>query len=148
RASESGDHAKAARFYETLTAAVPDRAVGMIKACEEYEAMGDRARAIDRCGSALLRDGTTVKDYDRFVRLVLAKNGALADNEKAALTHVLAHMKGEPKAQDAAVDLTCEVGARLSDAPMLRECADALAARDPSGVKAVTYQWALAVAEG
>ena len=78
RASKNGDHLTAARLYGALGKAVPDRAVNFVKMCEEYEALGDLAKAADACGDALLRDGARVSDYSRFVHLMLTKPGSSA----------------------------------------------------------------------
>jgi tetratricopeptide (TPR) repeat protein len=147
-ASKRGDHAAAARFYDTLAKAVPDRAVGFVKACEEYESLGDREKAIDRCGDALLRDGLQVKDYTHFVHLVVGKRGPLSAAETASLASVIAHMKDDPSGRPFADDLECEVGARTDNLAQLEECTTALAARAPDDPKTISYLWAKAAAEG
>ncbi len=145
KAAARGDHVAAARFYEALALAVPDRAIGLVKACEEDEAAGDLDKAIDACGGALLRDGLRVQDYARFVGLVLSRPGALREKDVAALHAVLDHMKSESVGRDAAADLECQVGTRISDASMLQECTGLLAARAPDDARTLTYEWALAV---
>jgi tetratricopeptide (TPR) repeat protein len=147
-ASKRGDHAAAARFYAALAKAVPDRAISFIKMCDEYEAMGDRDRAANSCGDALLRDGLTVKDYVHFVTLVLDKPGPLDDKERAALAAVLQHMKGESAGREAEADLQCRVGVRTSNLAQLRECTTELMATAPDDPKTLSYGWALAIQEG
>jgi tetratricopeptide (TPR) repeat protein len=148
RASKQGDHATAARLYVALAKAVPDRAVGDVKACAEYEAMGQLDAAIAACGDALLRDGSTVGDYERFVELMLSKPGDLSGKEAAALGQVLVHLREDAAGRGVVDDLECQVGARTSNVAQLHECTAALAAREPDGTKTITYLWALAVAEG
>ncbi len=147
-ASKRGNHASAARFYEALSNAVPDRAIGFIKACEEYEALGDREKAIDRCGAALLRDGLRVQDYTHFVHLVVGRPGRLSEKETAALAQVLQHMKDDPAGHAAVDDLECEVGAKTSNVAQLKECTAALMARAPADRRTISYRWALAIADG
>ncbi len=147
-ASRRGDHAAAARFWAALGVAVPDRAVSFTKACDEYEALGDDDRAIDACGQALLRDGLTVKDYSRFVHLVLAKPGPLNPKETVALGQVLDHMKADQAGRQAANDLECEIGVRTSNLEQLEECTAALSATAPDDPKTISYLWALAVQRG
>ncbi len=147
-ASKRGDHAAAAKFYDALAKAVPDRAVGFAKACEEYEATGDRERAISRCGDALLRDGLRVEDYTHFVHLVVGKPGPLSDTETAALDHVASHMRTDPAGRPFADELECEVATRTSNLGDIRECTAALMARAPDDSRTISYSWALAVAEG
>jgi hypothetical protein len=146
-ASKRDDHAAAARYYRALGLAVHDRAVAFVKACEEYEALGDRDQAIEMCGQALLRDGLTVKDYDHFVHLVLGQTRPLTDKETFALAQVLDHMREDPAGRDVVDDLECQVGARTSNVAQLRECTAALAARSPDDPRTISYLWALAVAE-
>jgi tetratricopeptide (TPR) repeat protein len=148
RASKLGDHLVAARFYEALGKAVPDRAIGYIKACEEYEAGGDLDAAINACGQALLGDGLHVKDYTRFVDLVVSKPGKLSDKEMAALTNVIAHMRETPAGQPFADEVECEVGVRTSNVATLRKCTAALVKSKPDDGKTIVYQWDLAYLDG
>jgi hypothetical protein len=148
RSSKLGDHAASAKYYRALGVAVPDRAIGYIKACEEYEANGERDKAIDMCGQALLRDGLVVKDYARFVGLVLAQPRALTGKEESALAQVIAHMKEDPAGRDVADDLECQIGARTRNVAELEECTIALIARAPDDARTISYRWALAVAKG
>lgn len=147
-ATKRGDHPAAARFYAALAQAVPDRAVSFVKLCDEYDAIGDREKAIAACGDALLRDGVTVWDYSRFVHLVIGKPGALTTKESAALANVIQHLREDPASRQVVDDLQCEVGVRTSNVAELRECTAALAARAPEDPKTTTYQWALAIQEG
>jgi tetratricopeptide (TPR) repeat protein len=145
RASKRGDHAAAARFYEALSLAVPDRSIGFTKTCDEYEALGDLEKARSACGDALLRDGVTVQDYTHFVHLVLIAR--LEEKDLKALANVIAHMRQDPNGLAAADDLECEVGLRTSNVAQLKECTPGLAARAPNDPRTISYQWALAVAQ-
>jgi hypothetical protein len=147
-AALKGDHATAARLYEALGQAVPDRAVGLSKACDEYEALGDRDKAINACGGALLGDGLRVVDYTHFVGLVLGKPGDLSPRDEGALAKVIDHMREDPAGRELAPDVECQVGTRMSNVAQLEECTAELSARAPNDVKTVTYEWALAVAKG
>jgi tetratricopeptide (TPR) repeat protein len=146
--AKRGDHMNAARYYKVLGVAVPDRAIGYIKACDEYEAAGDREQAIEACGQALLRDGTLVRDYLHFVDLVLGEPGAITDKQRAALAQVVAHMREDTAARDVVDDTECRVGVRTSNVAQLKECTTALAARVPDDPRTIMYLWAYAVARG
>ena len=148
RATKRGDHAAAVKFYLALAMAVPDQAVSFVKLCEEYEALGDIARATSSCADALLRNGVQVKDYTRFAHLVVSRPGRLTDRATAALGQVNQHMKDDPAGREAVYDVECEVGVRTSNVAQLRECTAALAARAPEDKDTITYQWALAIQEG
>jgi tetratricopeptide (TPR) repeat protein len=148
QAADRGDHAAAARFYGALAQAVPDRAVAYLKVCQQYEAMGDRERAIESCGQGLLRDGLTADDYAHFVHLVLSRPGPLGDKEALALTAVLGHMREDPGGRAAVDELECEVGVKTSNVAQLEECTARLAARAPANPRTLSYLWALAVEQG
>jgi hypothetical protein len=148
RAEKKGDHVRAAKFYETLAIAVPDRAVGSIHACQQYELAGDLELAIAACGRALFADGLEIKDYAHYLHLIESKPGKLSDADVAAMGEVLAHMRADPGGRDAVDELECEVGLRTSNVAQLRECTAGLAARSPDDIKTITYQWALALQEG
>jgi hypothetical protein len=148
RASKRGDHAAAVKYYAALAKVVPSRAIGFIKMCDEYEAMGDHNKAIDSCGQALLRDGLTVKDYSHFIQVVLAKPGTLSDKETSAVERVLGKMRTDKQSQAEARELGCEVGVRTSNIQDLRICTTELVAIAPGDPKTITYQWVLAIQEG
>jgi tetratricopeptide (TPR) repeat protein len=147
-ASKTGDHLAAAKYYNVLALAVPERAIGYTKTCDEYEAAGERDKAINACAEALLHDGLLVKDYTHFVHLMLGKPGKLTEKDIGALTQVLAHMREDPGGRDFADALECEVGTRTANLAQLRECTAALAARAPNSPETISYEWALAVQEG
>ena len=148
RATKKGDHAAAVRFYEALVRAVPDRSIGYSKSCDEYEAMGELAKATNACAAALTHDGVRLGDYTHFVHLVLQRPGSLSDKETTAVDAVVRHMKEDASAGEATADLECEVGVRTSNVAYLKECTTSMAARAPDAAKTVTYQWALAIQEG
>jgi tetratricopeptide (TPR) repeat protein len=146
-ASKRGNHEQAAKYWEALGIAVPDRAVSFSRLCDEDEASGEYDKAIEACGQALLRDGLTVHDYVHFVHVVLAKPGPVEPKETAALGQVIDHMKSEQAAHDVVNDLECEVGVRTSNVAQLKECTAALSATAPDDPKTISYRWALAVQE-
>ncbi len=146
-AAALGDHVAAARYYEALSVAVPDRAAGFSKACQEYEAAGDMQKAIDLCAQSLLREGLKVSDYTHFVHLVVNKPGLLSDKEKAAVANVIAHMREDPFGKVYADDLQCQMATRTSDLPQLRTCVVGMVQQAPDDAKTITYEWALAVAD-
>jgi hypothetical protein len=148
RASHKGDHLKAAKYYEVLATAVPDRAVGAKRACLEYEEAGEHDLAINACARSLMTDGLTVADYEHFVHLVLGKPGRLGDRDVQALDMVIAHMREDPGGKDAIDSLECEIATRTANVAQLRECTANMAARSPDDVQTLTYQWVLAIQEG
>jgi tetratricopeptide (TPR) repeat protein len=147
-AAKRGDHEAAAKYYATLARAVPDRAIGYTKMCDELEAAGHIEKAINVCGTALLHEGLLAKDYVHYVRLVLSRPGPVSDAQAKTLAAVITHMKEDPADADLANDLECQVGVRLANTTMLHECTQALAAKAPNDTKTITYEWSLAIQEG
>jgi len=147
-ATKHGNHAAAIKYYAALAAAVPDRAISYSKMCDEYEALGEKDKALESCGQAILRAGARVGDYIHFVNLDLAKPGPLPEKDVVALGRVLQTLKEDRLGKDAVPELECKVGVRTSNVVQLRECTAALAASAPDGAKTVTYLWALATLEG
>jgi hypothetical protein len=97
---------------------------------------------------ALTHDGVTVRDYQRYFTVALAKKGALTGEEVGLLGNVLQHLRDDPGGKDAADELECQLGVRLEDIDRLQRCTAALAARAPDDAKTLSYQWALAMERG
>jgi tetratricopeptide (TPR) repeat protein len=146
--SKHGKHDVAVKLYGALAKAVPERAISFVKMCEEYEALGDREKAVASCGAALLREGVLVRDYEHFVRLVLATPGPISDKQSKAVVRVLAHMKDEQAGRAAADQLECEVGVRLSNAQALESCIARLSVTAPDSPETISYRWSLAMIRG
>jgi hypothetical protein len=145
RATLAGDHQKAARYYVAIAKAVPDRATGFGKLCEALEAAGMRERALTSCGQALAREGVRVEDFVRFVRLTLAKPGALTEAEVKEADSAVKHLTAQPGAALTGHHLACELATRLEGTDRLERCTAALVAAAPQDPKTVYFQWALAV---
>jgi hypothetical protein len=144
---QAGHKKMAIKYYDALARAAPETSAPFQKLCELYEATGDRARAAGSCGTALSRHGATLADYQRFLRLVFAKEGALAPNEVKDVEGVIQHLNADknPKARELATQTQCELGTRTSDAKRLEECVRALVKVAPNEPRTIMYQWALAL---
>jgi hypothetical protein len=139
------DHAAAARYYAALAGAVPARSYAFEKLCDAFEASGRRAEAIEACGSALSRQGTTAADFTHFVKLLLAKDGPLSGAERKQAETAIAALDREPRAALIAVCLRCNVAAHDHDLPALETCTAALVAEAPADPRTIAFQWALAI---
>jgi tetratricopeptide (TPR) repeat protein len=144
-ATKHGDHQAAIKYYRAMFKAVPDKAISLIRLCSEYEAVDDLDGAINACGTALMLEGLSVNDYVHFVRLLLRKPGVLSPKDVAAATNVIGHLKETDAGKDAAYQLECELGVRVSDVEKLKECTTALAVTAPSDPKTISFEWALAM---
>ena len=145
RATMRGDHQAAARYYVALAKAVPDRATAFGKLCESLEAAGMRERALTSCGQALAREGVRVEDFMRFVRLTIAKPGALTEAEVKEADAAVNHLAAQPEAALGGHHLACELATKLEGTERLERCTAALVAAAPQDPKTVYFQWALAV---
>jgi tetratricopeptide (TPR) repeat protein len=146
-AVKAQDFGKAARLFEAIVKAVPDEALGYRKACESYEKLGQRERALPLCAGALTVHGAVVSDYQQFVRLQMAGPAPLTAQEIEGLDQVVEHLKKEGGAELVAAQIECELGARLEDTARLRRCTTLLTQKAPGDAKTLTYRWALALQE-
>lgn len=149
RASKRGDHAAAIKFYRAMAKAVPERGISYSKQCIEYQAMGERYKAIDACWEALAHGGLIFADYQRFVTLVLEGQGKLSQDYVKRLDQVLAHLREQAKSDADLVLpsslLECEVGVRLEDVKRVESCTKQLQKLAPKDPKTLTFRWALAM---
>lgn len=144
-ARRKGDFAAVGRYYEAMSVAVPDRAIGYRKACEGYEKAGNLEKAIQMCRGALGAEGLTVDDYQHFAKLLLAKPGALSATDIEDLTQIAVHLKAEQGAMAAGVDLQCELAQRLDDVKRLEDCVTVATRETPNDPRLLVYQWGLAM---
>ncbi|MES1206552.1 MAG: hypothetical protein ABUS79_11510, partial [Pseudomonadota bacterium] len=147
-AAKRQDHAAAARYYAALAKAVPDRSYAYSKLCDELEAGGNRAEAIDACGTALTRHGATAGDFTRFVRLLLAKNGPLTDAERRQADAAVAALEHEPRAALIATRVRCNIAVHEREVAALELCVNQLQAAEPDAASTLGFAWALAVEHG
>jgi tetratricopeptide (TPR) repeat protein len=144
-AMRRGDYAAAAKFYAALAKAVPDVSIAFAKACDAYDALGDREKALASCAAALRRQGVRVGDYAHFARLVLAKPTRLDPSEVDDVDAVIDHLKKDESARPAGFEVQCNLAVRLGDKKRLEECAPALAVIAPGDPKTLFFQWSLAL---
>ncbi len=144
-AKSKGDFAAVARYYEAMSVAVPDRAIGFRRACEAYDKIGNAEKALQMCRGALGAEGLELDDYLHFAKLDMAKPGALAPTDIEDLTQIVAHLKGEPGTLAAGLQIQCDLAQRLDDVKRLEECAAAVAKETPNDPKLVIYQWGIAM---
>lgn len=140
----AGRPGNAARYYRALARAVPNRSIPFGRLCQALEAAQDRDGALDACRDALGREGVRVEDYARYVRLMLAKTGALTDAERTETSAVIGHLAADPEAKVAAADLSCQVAVRTHDVAGLRACTATLRTAAPNDAKTISFLWALA----
>jgi len=146
-AARKGDFTAVGRYYEAMSIAVPDRAIGYRKSCEGYEKAGDKEKALAMCRGALGADGLVIDDYLHFEKLLLAKSGSLSSSDVEDLTQVSLHLKAEQGGMAAGLQVQCDLAERLDDAKKLRDCTEAMARETPNDPKLLVYQWGLAMKE-
>jgi tetratricopeptide (TPR) repeat protein len=146
-ATAAGAHDRAARFYRTLSRAVPDRSVAFSKLCGSLLAAGHTGEAIAACQNALSREGAVVNDFITYVRLALAQPGSRSPIELGAIRDAINHLESQtaPESKLAGHHLRCELGLTLPGIEDLQSCTGGLAAIAPDDPKTVAFAWALAM---
>jgi tetratricopeptide (TPR) repeat protein len=147
-ATKRNDHQVAIRYYRALAVSIPNQAQGWSKLCEAYEAARDRQRALGACKYAIDREGAELKDFTRFVDLVVGKPDDLLPEERTAVSDVVAHLDKQPELAVAAAHLRCKAAVKMNDGSALEACTAVLAKAAPDDPKTVVFQWSLAVLRG
>jgi tetratricopeptide (TPR) repeat protein len=147
-ATKAGDPAAAARDWEAVTRAAPDRAYGFARLCDALEALGQREQALAACRTALLTQGTTAADYTHLVRLLLNHEGSLSVAEHRQIAVALAALDAEPQAALIAARVRCDVAAREHDRVALEDCTAKLTAAAPADWRTSSFSWVLAYERG
>jgi len=142
------DYARVIKYYRALGAAIPEEARGWSLLCEAYQTAGDRERAIRACKYAIDRKGVQIKDYRRYVELLVAKPADLDADERTEINAVLAHLDQQPDMAVPTADLRCEAAVKMNDAGALQACTKVLGAVAPDDRKTIVFQWSLAVMRG
>jgi tetratricopeptide (TPR) repeat protein len=145
KAQKRGDHAAAVKYFRALAKAVPDRAVSFARTCDEYEALGDWAKAVQFCRTAVALEGATLADSQHYVRLVLGKTSALNASEIQDVSEMVKQLSSNKETQIPAAELECEFGVRISSLEHLQSCTSVLKKVRPNDTKTTAYEWALAI---
>jgi tetratricopeptide (TPR) repeat protein len=149
-AVKKGEHAKAAKYFAALAAAVPDRAISFSKLCKSLELAGDHKHALEACRSALGKSGVTVDDHVRYVGLVLAGTAAIPKAQLADVDAIIDQLDSKLGANSVpliANQLRCEVGLRLQDKLRLTACVQAFQKLAPKDPRTTAFGFALALQE-
>jgi len=148
KATAGGDHAAAARAWEAVTRATPERAYGFARLCDALEAAGQRERALAACRTALVTQGTTASDYTHLVKLLLANPGPLSASDRRQIDVALGALATDPRAALIAERVRCDVAAHDHDRTALEACTAKLAAAAPDDWRTSAFSWALAFDRG
>jgi hypothetical protein len=136
------------KYYRALAAAIPEEAQGWSLLCEAYQTAGDRERGIRACKYAISRKGVQIKDYRRYIELLVAKPDDLDADERSEITAVLAHLDQQPDMAVPTAHVRCEAAVKMNDAAALKACTAVLATVAPDDRKTIVFQWSLAVMRG
>jgi Ni/Co efflux regulator RcnB len=147
-ATKKQDHRAAIRYYRALALAAPQRATAWSRLCEAYEIVQDRGRGLGACKYAMDREGSELKDYQRFVRIMVRKEGDLSSEEVTLLKQVLAHLDQQSDMAIPAAHLRCESAIKMKDEAALGSCTAALAKVAPEDPKTIVFQWSYAMMRG
>ena len=142
------DYPRVIKYYRALAAAIPEEAQGWSLLCEAYQTAGDRERALRACKYAIDRKGVQIKDYRRYVELLVAKPDALDADERTEINAVLGHLDQQPDAAVPTAHIRCEAAVKMNDAKALQACTSVLGTVAPDDRKTIVFQWSLAVLQG
>lgn len=140
-----GDFAQAAKYDRAYLRLAPQRAGAYGALCRDYEALGQRDDAVQACANALQKEGVTVDDFVRFVRLVANRQGGVDPTELDDAHNAIDHLKSEPASRLIGNQVQCELSLKQDDEAALSECAGALRELAPNDPKSITYGWTLAI---
>jgi hypothetical protein len=147
-AAKAGDHEAAVRYYRAVVKAVPDRAIGVTRLCEEYEALGELDKALTYCQTALSMDGARFYDYERYVKLMLKKPGDLSKADISDLTKVFAHLHEDKTIQANYEELECQFASRTKNVSTLQRCVADLKTKAPMAPRTALFELDLALIQG
>lgn len=102
---EKRKYADAARYYEALAKAVPDRALSFSRLCVSYGRLGKVELASANCGAAIRLQGAKVIDHVRFINFTLQKKQFTdldAKEVDASLMQLRSHVAQNPQPSPAA----------------------------------------------
>jgi hypothetical protein len=145
RAVKRGDHEAAAKYYLGLMKAVPDRAYAYGKACEQFEILNDRRRALETCRVAVTQGDPSVADFDRLVRLIAHKGQPLTADDRKELGEIEAHLGSIKDGGIGPAYVHCQVALALEDKAGLKTCTAALHTVAPNDPRTISFEWALAI---
>lgn len=148
-AMRARDYPTAIRYYRAFAKGEPEHAVAFSRLCQAHEALGQWAEAWEACATAVSKEGTTVADYLRALRVSVANPAAPPTPVMVQdIDAMLEHLKEENVSEEAYAFFPCELGMRLKDDVRLRACVQHLSEKFPEDKRTTTYAWSLAVQSG
>jgi hypothetical protein len=147
-ASKKGDHQEAARFYTAICKAVPQRAYGFARLCDELIALDRKDSARAACREALYKEGVTAGDYLRYVNLMVNRPEPLTADERKDLDGIVAHLQSLPDAKVLAEQARCQILLGARDRAGMLSCAQSLEALAPNDPATLPFVWAAAMERG
>jgi hypothetical protein len=137
-ALKANNPAKAAKYYQAMSKAVPDRAV---------------RRAVENCRAALGKGGVLGADHLAFVRAMIKRPGTFSIAEINDVDAVIERLSGElgmaadARGRRALAELKCQFSLRLAQAARLAACTEELQRLKADQATVLPYAWSLAIAQ-
>ena len=147
-AEKQHDQRARIRFLRALAMATSEQAKGWSMLCEAYENAHERQHAIGACKYAIDREGVELPDFERFVRVVVAKEGELDNDERTALNDVLTHLDKDPSLALPTAHMRCAVAVKVKDQTAMEGCTAVLKKVAPNDPKTIVFLWSLAMMRG
>jgi len=148
KATKAHDYKAAIRFYRAMALSVPNAATPWSKLAELYEVTGDRDRGLRAAKYAMDREGSQLQDFQRYVKLMVAKQGDLDAGELTALDGTFAHLDKQQGLEVPTAQMRCQAAVKTKDATAMAACTSVLAKAAPDDAKTIVFRWSYAVMRG
>lgn len=144
------DYAAAARYFQAIAKAVPDRALAFSKLCHYHQLLAESDKALAACARATRLEGSKLADHLSYAALVLASAPAgqsLSPQAVVELEATLQHLDAEGVTAPELDILMCKFAVKVGDSQRLRRCVDRMVAKDPESPLTFSHRFSLALME-
>ena len=141
------DFGRAARYFEALTTAVPEAAIGHRKLCMARSGAGDVEGAIAACRQATVSEGALSGDLSRLLTALLARDGMPGPADVDEFDRVARHAEEQKVDPLDILPQQCSLAIRIHDDARLAACVERLRELAPatSDPRTASFTWALAM---
>lgn len=146
-ALEAKDFSRAARYFEALTTAVPEAAIGHRKLCQARSGARDVEGAISACRQATASEGALSGDLSRLLTALLARDGAPSPADIDEFDRVARHAEEQHVDPLDVLPQQCSLAVRVRDEARLAACVARLQERAPASTdpRTASFAWVLAM---
>ena len=148
QALKEGDGSRAARYFEAVTQAVPEKAIGFSKLCQSRSRSGDSRGALAACHEALFKEGVTLADYARYLQARGRHQAPWTQSDWQELDEAMAHYRKSTAPSKQIDALACELSLHDPSGQRLNQCVTDLHAADSRDAELLLLAWANSARSG